>query len=121
MINDDGYHTMNKFGLYTDKPSISFESHLQGLEEQTRASFVDIRDYVKSLGENVIEEVRPHRVVYAKSLTFRTFLDIQPKKDSLIVSIKHSRKESPKVLTVNNIQQVEDIKSQIRNAYQTIS
>jgi len=121
MINDDGCYNMNEFGLYSDNPSISFEKHLQGLEEQIRTSLIDIRDYVRSLGENVIEEVRPHRVVYAKSLTFRTFLDIQPKKDSLIVSIKTSRKESPKVLNVKNIQQVEDIKSQIRNAYQTIS
>jgi predicted transport protein len=112
---------MNKFGMYSDKPSISFESHLEGLEEQVRAAFVSIRDFVKSLGENVVEEVRPHRVVYAKSLIFRTFLDVQPKTDSLIVSIKTSRKESPEVLTVKNIQQVEDLKSQIRNAYQTIS
>jgi predicted transport protein len=111
---------MSKFGLYSNKPSLPFETHLHRLGEQPRASLLEIRNFVKSLGDNVIEEVRPHRIVYAKSLTFRTFLDIQPKNDSLIISIRTSRKESATILTVNTMQEVEDLKSQIKNAYQTI-
>jgi hypothetical protein len=98
------------------KPSLSFETHLNGLGEQARASLLEIRRFVISLGDNVIEEVRPHRIVYAKSLTFRTFLDIQPKNDSLIISTT----ESATILTVKTMQEVEDLKSQIKNAYQTI-
>ena len=75
---------MSKFGLYSDKSATPFENHLEGLEEEIKASLLDLRNFVKSLGNNVIEEVRPHRVTYAKSLTYRTFLDIQPRKDSLI-------------------------------------
>jgi hypothetical protein len=72
---------VSKFGLYSDKSAaIPFENPLEGLEKQTKTSPLDLRNFVKSLGENVIEEVRPHRIVYVKSLTFRTFLDIQPKK-----------------------------------------
>src|ERR687887_592986 len=76
---------MSKFGLYSDNSaaSITFESHLEGLEEETKMLLLDLRNFVKSLGDNVIEEIRPHRIAYAKSLTFRTFLDIQPKKDYL--------------------------------------
>lgn len=111
---------MSKFGLYSNKPSLPFETHLNGLGEQPRALLLEIRNFVKSLGDNVIEEVRPHRIVYAKSLTFRTFLDIQPKNDSLIISTRTSRNESATILTVNTIQEVEDLKSQIKNAYQTI-
>jgi predicted transport protein len=111
---------MSKFGLYSNKPSLPFETHLHGLGEQPRASLLEIRNFVKSLGDNVIEEVRPNRIVYAKSLTFRTFLDIQPKNDSLIISIRTSRNESATILTVNTMQEVEDLKSQIKNAYQTI-
>jgi hypothetical protein len=69
---------MSKFGLYSDKSAIPFENHLEGLEEEPKTSLLDLRNFVKSLGNNVIEEVRPHRIAYAKSLTFRTFLDIQP-------------------------------------------
>ena len=66
---------MSKFGLYSDKSAIPFENPVGGLEEQAKTSLLDLRNFVKSLGNNVIEEVRPHRIVYAKSLTFRTFLE----------------------------------------------
>ena len=58
---------MSKFGLYSDKAAATpFESHLEGLEEEETKS-LDLRNFVKNLGDN------------AKSLTFRTFLDIQPR------------------------------------------
>jgi hypothetical protein len=111
---------MGKFELYSNKSSLSFETHLQSLREQPRTSLLEIRKFVKSLGDNVVEEVRPHRIVYAKSLTFRTFLDIQPKNDSLIISTRTNRIDSVAVVTVRTMQEVEDLKSQIKNAYQTI-
>ena len=56
---------MSKFGLYSDDSAaaIPFESHLEGLEEEPKTSLLDLRNFVKSLGNNVIEEVRPHRIV----------------------------------------------------------
>ena len=111
---------MSKFGLYSNKPSLPFETHLHGLGEQPRASLLEIRNFVKSLGDNVIEEVRPHRIVYAKSLTFRIFLDILPKNDSLVISIRSGRNESAAILTVRTVEEVEHLKSQIKHAFQTI-
>ncbi len=111
---------MDKFGLYSNKPILSFESHLNGLVEQTRTLLLEIRNFVKSLGDNVIEEVRPHRIVYAKSLTFRIFLDILPKNDSLVISIRSGRNESAAILTVRTVEEVEHLKSQIKHAFQTI-
>ena len=52
--------------------SIPFETHLEGLTEPARTIMLDLRNFVKSLGGNVIEEVRPHRVAYAKTMNFRT-------------------------------------------------
>ena len=112
---------MSRFGFYTDKSSaISFESHLTALEEHTKGLLLDLRNFIKSLGDNVIEEVRPHRIVYAKSLTFRTFLDIQPRNDSILISIRKGRTESPITHTVNRTQELEGIKQQIAEAYKTI-
>lgn len=72
---------MSKFGFHSDRAeAISFESHLSGLEENAKALLLGLRDFVKSLGSNVIEEIRPHRIVYAKSLTFRTFFGCTTKK-----------------------------------------
>jgi predicted transport protein len=111
---------MSKFGLYSDKSAIPFENHLEWLEEQTKTSLLNLRNFVKSLGDNVIEEVRPHRIVYAKSLTFRTFLDIQPKKDSLTISLRKSRNESTTNHTVKTVEEIEDVKAQIAEAYEKI-
>ena len=112
---------MSKFGLYSDKSaaSIPFESHLEGLEEETKTLLLDLRNFVKNL-DNVIEEVRPHRITYAKSLTFRTFLDIQPRKDSLTISLRKSRNESTTDHTVKTVQDMENVKPQIAEAHQKI-
>src|ERR671931_2397641 len=100
---------MSKFGLYSDKSSIQFENHLEGLEEETKTSLLDLRNFVKSLGDNVIEEVRPHRITYAKSLTFRTFLDIQPQKDSLRISLRKTRNEPTTNNTVKTAKEIENV------------
>ena len=113
---------MSKFGLYSDNSaaSIPFESHLEGLEEETKTLLLDLRNFVKSLGDNVIEEVRPHRITYAKSLTFRTFLDIQPRKDSLTISLRKSRNESTTDHTAKTVEDIENVKPQIAEAYEKI-
>src|SRR5919206_5001975 len=113
---------MSRFGLYSDKAAaaISFENHLEGLEEETKTSLLDLRNFVKSLGDNVIEEVRPHRITYAKSLTFRTFLDIQPRKDSLTISLRKSRNESTTDHIAKTVQDIENVKPQIAEAYEKI-
>jgi hypothetical protein len=111
---------MTKFGLYSDKSTIPFENHLEGLEEGTMTSLLNLRNFIKSLGNSVIEEVRPHRIVYAKSLTFRTFLDIEPKRDSLTISLRKGRNESSINYTVKTAEEIENVKLQIANAYENI-
>ena len=113
---------MSKFGFYYDNSvaSIPFESHLEGIEEETKTLLLDLRSLVKSLFDNVIEEVRPHRITYAKSLTFRTFLDIQPRKDSLTISLRKSRNESTPDHTAKTVQDMENVKPHIAEAYEKI-
>jgi hypothetical protein len=113
---------MNKFGLYTDKSttSIPFENHLEGLEKQTETLLLNLRKFVKSLGTSIIEEVRPHRIVYAKSLTFRTFLDIQPSTQSLLISLRKGRTEPVIIYTVKNMEELEEIKHQIAEVHKII-
>lgn len=74
---------------------------------------LNLRNSVKSLGGSIIEEVRPHRIVYAKSLTFRTFLEIQPRNDSLLISPRKGRTEPAMTYTVKNTEKLEEIKQQI--------
>ena len=108
---------MEMFG----KPGkLQFESHLERLQEPARTIMVDLRRFVLSLGSNVIEETRPHRVVYAKTLNFRTFLDIEPAGDSLVLSIKSGRNAPPVAATVKTAQDAENAKKLIAEAYQKI-
>jgi hypothetical protein len=109
---------MDSIILYSNKSSIPFELHLENLEKkETKELLIKLREFAKSQGSNVIEEIRPHRIVYAKSLTFRYFLDIQPMKDVLIISIRKGRKEQVIEYHIKNIQELENMKPQIVEAY----
>jgi len=111
---------MSKFGLHSDKPVIPFENHLQVLEDEGKTLLLHLRDFVINLGNNVIEEVRPHRITYAKSLTFRTFLDVQPNKDSLTISLRQNRTDPIISHKVKNLGDVENVKPKIIEAYEKI-
>ena len=100
---------------------IPFESHLEKLKEPARTMMVELRKFVISLGGNVIEEVRPHRIVYSKTLNFRIFLDIEPTAgDSLVLSIRSGRGAPPVSLRVRTIEDAEHAKKQIAEAYNKI-
>ncbi len=99
---------------------LPFEIHLEKLNESARTIMVDLRNFVRSLGSNVIEEVRPHRVVYAKTLNFRTFLDIAPAGDSLVLLIRPGRSAPPVTTTIRTPQDAENAKKQIADVYQKI-
>ena len=111
---------MNNFGFYSERASISFESHLVGLQKKTRELLLNLRAFINSLGDNVIEEPRPHRIAYAKSMNFRVFADVQPKEDSLIISVRKSRTEPLVTFMVKNMSELEEAKSQIFAAYNKI-
>ena len=69
--------------MFVSGSRLPFESHLANQKEPARGMMLELRAFAMSLGPQVIEEVRPHRVVYAKTLTFRTFLDVEPAVDQV--------------------------------------
>jgi hypothetical protein len=112
---------LNDLGFIPDRSAtVSFESHLNRLEEDIKTLLLDMRKFVQTFGRDIIEEVRPHRIVYAKSLTYRTFLDIKPESHHLIVSIRKGRTQPVISHTIRNIQESESIKPEIQDAYKTI-
>ncbi len=112
------------------RESPSFERHLAGLQEQIREILKDIRSFVLALGPSVIEEARPHRIVYAKTLTFRTFLDIEPASDHLVVEIRTGRRNQQQQqlssppqsgrFIVRTQQDAQRVKDEIAKAYAEI-
>ena len=113
-------NVVSNFGFYRDKPDISFDIHLAGLDEQIRDLLLDLRIFIRALGDNVIEEIRPHRISYAKTIVFRTFVDIQPKNDSLVISIRKDRTEPTLTTILDNSAELEAFKKKIAQAYLAI-
>lgn len=111
----------SKFGFVSPSGGPPFEAHLEKLDEPAKSILLDLRAFVKSLGPNVVEEVRPHRIVYAKTLTFRTFLDIEPAGgDHLIIEIRAGRQEAPVRATVRTQQDADEVKEKIAQAYEKV-
>jgi hypothetical protein len=106
--------------MYNDKSGISFETHLVNLNQNQRKIIIELRDFVRSIGNNIVEDIRPHRIVYSKTLAFRNFLDVQPSKDELIITTRKNRKEIPVTHRISNKQDFENLKQEIIYAYENI-
>ena len=72
----------------------SYEDFKKQIPATVLPLFNSIREFCFKLGENVLEDVRMHRVVFCKSMTFRWFIDVEPEQDGVIIKIQKSRKES---------------------------
>ena len=79
-----------------------------------------IRDYCFSLGENIVEDIRMHRIVFGKTMTFRWFADVSPEKDTVVIKIQKDRKEFANIISVNLDQDLSSLKNLLKEAYDTI-
>ena len=82
--------------------------------------FNSIREFCFSLGENVIEDVRMHRIVFCKSITFRWFADVEPENGGVIIKIQKNRKETIKIFKIKKNQDISEFKQIIREAFEEI-
>lgn len=111
---------MSGFNLRPQGPKISIDDHLSKLDEPVKNLLQEIRTFVLSLGTNVIEEVRPHRIVYSKSFTLRTFLDVEPATSMLVISIKSRLRDPATKLTISSSDQLTNLKELVSRAYASI-
>ena len=79
-----------------------------------------IRDYCFTLGDKVVEDIRMHRIVFGKSMSFRWFADVAPQDESVIIKIQKSRKETPHSLEIKLDQSLDALKKMLKEAYDTI-
>ena len=83
--------------------------------------FDSIREYCLSLGGNVVEDIRMHRVVFGKSIIFRWFVDVEPEMDGIIIKIQKNRKEYPQIFSIKIGQEITEFKDIIQDAFQIIN
>jgi len=83
--------------------------------------FDSIREFCLSLGENVVEDIRMHRIVFGKSIIFRWFVDVEPEREGIIIKIQKNRKEVPQILSIKIGQETTELKETIKNAFKIIN
>ncbi|HKU32987.1 MAG TPA: hypothetical protein VJR22_03995 [Candidatus Nitrosotalea sp.] len=98
----------------------TYDDFKKQLSSQVKPLFEEIRNYCFSLGDNVIEDVRMHRIVFCKSMTFRHFADVEPQRESVIAKIRRDRKEPVREVEVRPEQNLDDLKNLLAEAYSNI-
>lgn len=91
-------------------------------DELLRATFDEFREFCMSLGTDVIEDVRPHRVVFCKSMNMRWFADAKPADDSdmIIVKIRTGWRDPIQTLQMKRGGFTQDIRDITISAYQKV-
>ena len=101
-------------------PKRSYDDFKKQIPADVAPVFDSLRQFCMSLGSNVVEDVRAHRVVFGKLISFRWFVDLEPDKQSVIVKIQRGRKEPFKTISVQAGQSLDEVKSSILDAYNTV-
>lgn len=109
---------MNNLGFFGNKRS--YEDFEKQVSPSIKPLFESIRSYCLSLGQNVVEDVRMHRIVFGKSITFRFFADVEPLEDSILVKMRKDRNEPQKQIEVRSGQDLNELKKLILEAYNAI-
>jgi predicted transport protein len=82
--------------------------------------FDHIRGFCLSLGNNVVEDIRMHRIVFGKSLSLRWFADLEPQENGIRIKIQKNRKEVPHIVNVKVNQETAELEENLRNAFEEI-
>jgi len=98
----------------------NYEDFKKQIPNSVLPLFDSIREFCFSLGENVVEDIRMHRVVFCKSITFRWFVDIEPQKEGVIIKIQKSRKEPIQIIQINKKEKILEIDNLIQEAFNKI-
>lgn len=107
-------------GLISSGNKRTYTDFKRQIPKDVQSLFDSLREFCLSLGDKTIEDVRMHRVVFCKSFTFRWFVDMEPKKNHIIIKIQKNRKEPIIINEVSSDQNITDIKKIIHNAYDSI-
>jgi len=98
----------------------SYEDFKKQIPSSVLPLFNTIREFCFSLDDKVIEDVRMHRVVFCKSMTFRWFVDVEPERDGVIIKIQKSRKEPIQIIQIKKEQKISEFSQTIRDAFKEI-
>ena len=97
----------------------SYDDFMKEANPKVQPLMDSLRKFCFSLGSNVVEDIRMHRVVFCKSFAFRWFVDVEPQNESILLKIQKSRRETQTVELALD-QNLDNTEELIREAYNTI-
>jgi len=97
----------------------SYDDFMKDANSKVQPLMNSLREFCLSLGSNVVEDVRMHRVVFCKSFAFRWFVDAEPQNDSVLLKIQKNRKET-QTIQLGLDQDLDKTHTLIREAYNSI-
>jgi predicted transport protein len=106
--------------FFSSENKRSYIDFKKQISPQVQSLLDSLRDYCFSLGSNVVEDVRMHRIVFCKSITFRWFADIEPDNETIFLKIQKSRKEPHQTIRIKNDESLDQIKDFLKDAFNTI-
>lgn len=98
----------------------SYEDFKKQIPDSVKPLFDSLREFCLSLDNKVIEDIRMHRVVFCKSMTFRWFADMEPNTDKIIIKIQKDRKTTPIIIEIKTNHDVEENKKYLQDAFNNI-
>ena len=98
----------------------TYEDFHKQIPEHVKPKFDELRQFCLKLGDKLVEDVRMHRVVFCKSMTFRWFIDVEPEKDGVVVKIQKSRKDPIQIIQIKKDQQILEFTELFKTAYENI-
>ena len=96
-----------------------YDDFVKDIDPKVQSLMDSLREFCFSLGNNVVEDVRMHRVVFCKSFVFRWFVDVEPQKDLVLLKIQKNRNKT-QTIQLGLDQDLADTKALIREAYDSI-
>ena len=97
----------------------SYDDFMKEADPKVQPLMDSLRKFCFSLGSNVIEDVRMHRVVFCKSFALRWFADVEPQNNSVLLIIQKNRKET-QTIQLELGQNLVETQELIREAYSSI-
>ena len=107
-------------GIISSGKKRNYEDFKKQIPVQVLPLFDSIREFCFSLGDKVIEDIRMHRVVFCKSMTFRWFVDVEPENDGVIIKIQKSRKDPIEIIQIKKEQKISEYSQNIKDAFENI-
>ena len=105
--------------MFSNGMNRSYDDFMKDANSKVQPLMNSLREFCLSLGSNVVEDVRMHRVVFCKSFAFRWFVDAEPQNDSVLLKIQKNRKETQTV-QLGLDQNLAEVQALIREAYSSI-